>query len=73
MVKEYASLNEAVYECFKSYIGTEEETLLHEERFVTKAFKKFVGDKEFKKYDSYEDKQWKNAWREFDMKAFKEN
>ncbi|QWU14224.1 hypothetical protein SAMN04487895_101515 [Paenibacillus sophorae] len=72
-MRTYISLSDALYECFKNVVGLEEEYLLHEDSFVKKKLKEFIGAKEFKKFDALDEKSWYEAWREFDVRVFHNN
>lgn len=68
--KEYIDLSDVLYICFAKLVGTEEECKLHEDSFVTKTLKKYLGKKEFDLFDSMDENYWKNSWRKFDSKAY---
>ncbi|MMZ60809.1 hypothetical protein D1872_229240 [compost metagenome] len=65
----YSSLSDALVDCFKDVLGTDSEHLLHEDNFVTKALKRKLGKKEFDKFDSLDQRSWREAWAEFDTKV----
>lgn len=69
-MKTYISLGDALYDCFKDVIGTENESGLHEDIYVKKKLREFIGSKEFKKMDSLDEKTWYEAWREFDIRVY---
>ncbi|ASA22583.1 hypothetical protein [Paenibacillus donghaensis] len=68
--KTYISLGDALYDCFKNDMGSENEVNLHEDAYVKKKLKEFIGVKEFKKMDTLDEKFWKEAWREFDQRVW---
>ncbi|GAB6989582.1 hypothetical protein [Paenibacillus pini] len=63
--KEYASLSEVLVDCFQNILGTDSEYLLHEDTYVTKELKKLIGKKEFDKFNTMDEKYWKDSWGEF--------
>lgn len=76
-MKKVAILNEAtlslsrvLVECFKDDINTENESLLHEDSYISKTIKKKLGKKQFEEFDKYGLEVWRNAWREFDRVIF---
>ncbi|OMD76874.1 hypothetical protein [Paenibacillus odorifer] len=71
-MKTYMSLGDTLYHTFKDDIGTDQELELHEDIYVKKKLRNSIGAKEFKKFDVMEEKFWKEAWREFDMKTWYE-
>jgi hypothetical protein len=66
----YINLSEALYETFKSVIGSEEEYKLHEDVFIKRKLKETIGVKEFNKFDALDEQFWYVGWREFDMRVF---
>ncbi|WP_405169443.1 hypothetical protein [Paenibacillus sp. FSL H3-0286] len=69
-MKTYISLGDALFDCFRNDIGTKNEAELHEDIYVKRKLKEFIGAKEFKKMDSLDEKSWKEAWREFDSRVW---
>ncbi|KAA9007238.1 hypothetical protein F4V43_01765 [Paenibacillus spiritus] len=69
----YANLEDALYECFKDIVGTDEEDMLFEDSYIKKKLKEYIGTKEFKKFDELDEKYWKDAWRTFDSMTFELN
>jgi len=68
--KTYISLGDALYDCFSEDIGTDREAELHEDVYVKKKLREFIGSKEYKKMDALEELFWKEAWREFDSRVW---
>ncbi|OME55573.1 hypothetical protein BSK59_13950 [Paenibacillus odorifer] len=64
-MSKYINLSDVLVDCFKEYLGTVNEEQLHEEGFVTRKFKKFLGSKEFDKWDVLSESDWNDAWAEF--------
>jgi hypothetical protein len=60
-----------MYDCFKDDVGSENELNLHEDVYVKKKLREFIGSKEFKKMDALDEKLWKEAWMEFGVRMFK--
>lgn len=60
-------------ECFMVDVGTENERKLHEDNYVKKKLKQFLGKKDFDKYDELKEQIWKDAWREFDKVVSNKN
>ncbi|QSF43380.1 hypothetical protein [Paenibacillus tianjinensis] len=63
-------MDDALYDCFKDDMGTVNESQLHEDSYVKKKLKDFLGPKEFKKMDALSEKVWYEAWREFDVRVW---
>ncbi|MGV6935846.1 hypothetical protein ACWA2B_10065 [Paenibacillus sp. CMM36] len=59
--------------CFMVDVGTENERKLHEDNYVKKKLKQFLGKKDFDKYDVLKNQIWKEAWKEFDKVAINKN
>jgi hypothetical protein len=68
--KTYISLGDALYDCFKEDVGTDNESQLHEDVYVKKKLRDHIGAKEFKKMDALDEKVWHESWREFDMRTY---
>jgi hypothetical protein len=72
-LKTYICLSDALYDTFKDVVGTDEEYGLHEDLYVKRKLREHIGAKEFKKFDALDEKSWKEAWREFDMRTWYDN
>ncbi|MDP9675359.1 tRNA U38,U39,U40 pseudouridine synthase TruA [Paenibacillus jamilae] len=66
-------LAEILINCFICDIDTEQEKKLHEDGYVKKKLKQYLGKKNFDKYDELKEQIWKDAWREFDKVASNKN
>ncbi|MEJ3719278.1 hypothetical protein WGM54_14755 [Paenibacillus polymyxa] len=66
-------LAEILINCFICDIDTEQEKKLHEDGYVKKKLKQFLGKKDFDKYDDLKGQIWKDAWRVFDKVASNKN
>jgi len=76
-VEKVAQLNEAtlslsrvLIECFKEDVDTDNEVKLHEDSYVSKKLKQYIGREQFKEYDKYGEEVWSNAWNEFSRVVF---
>lgn len=69
MSDTYSSLTEVLVDCFRNDMRTESEHLLHEDVYVTRALKKFLGKKRFEKFDTLDEKVWKQAWADFGIQT----
>ncbi|MEK4006525.1 hypothetical protein [Paenibacillus sp. FSL H3-0333] len=69
-MRTYINLSEALYETFKSVIGSEEECKLHEDVFIKRKLRETIGVKEFNRFDALDEKYWNESWREFDIIVF---
>lgn len=58
-------------DCFKDDIGTDNESFLHEDSYISKTMKKKIGKKQFDDFDKYGLEVWRNAWGEFDRVVFR--
>lgn len=68
--KTFSSLADALVACFEEYLE-EYYAEMHDDNYVKRVLKDFVGAKEYKKYEELDDKVWYDAWREFDLRTFK--
>lgn len=66
-------LAQILVSCFMCDIGTEQEKKLHEDNYVKKKLKQYLGKKDFDKYDGLKEQIWKDAWREFDKVVSNKN
>ncbi|MFE6075597.1 hypothetical protein ACFVQB_14090 [Paenibacillus sp. NPDC057886] len=63
-------MSRVLIECFKDDIGTDNEHLLHEDKYISKTMKKKKGKKQFDEFDKYGEEVWSNAWNEFSRVVF---
>lgn len=71
LIKTVYELTEVLIDCFKEEVGTDSETMLHDDKYVTSKLKRHLGIKVYKEYDALSKEEWKEAWMEFVIKTWK--
>ncbi|MFB5758926.1 hypothetical protein [Paenibacillus medicaginis] len=69
MARTVWELTDVLVECFSNVVGTEDEKLLHDDKYVTKTLKQHLGSKEFKEFDAMNESEWEDAWFKFEVKT----